>query len=563
MEVASLRPFLLWSWYGNRMLMSSSADADGVVTVAESGISVTKQYAPDEFPVPAIRFEIDSSRDSPVSVRIGEEIPESFPMDAVGFHPEYHSDQWVAYQNHRVEFTGEIDPTASLVTVYGIRVDDDFDPETFLTEPEIISVQSVEAANEETPEADPTAVEEVIPQDRNEVVKTMLSGETPSVPGLDADDQEADAEIALDIDAAAERVAAGETASTDADTTTPESADTTAPDMDSPATVPADDSTSSDTSDSATESDGTPSDETSGDVETERTGTTTPEDQPGHPDEGVDPESVAHMLAIALREESLSDDDRETIRAALASESDPVSTAKVEHLQRRVEEVAAYSNALEEFLESEGTGAQLVSELRSELESVHTELDSLRSSVAGVESTVDTVEPTLSDLESRVNAVEEISESAVDDLEEVESTLDATTSRLDSLESTQQSVESSIERVESDTDAIESELTDLEESMDSSIDAVESRVDSVESSVESVDDEVQSVESTVTTVSNDIEDIQETVTGVESGLDSVSDDVDDLETSIADVESDVESIRADVTDILDWRDQLGSMFSDD
>ena len=115
----------------------SSSDADDVVEVTTGGVTVTKSYTADEFPVPAVRFEFESEHDEPVEVRLAEDIPESFPMDSVGFHPDYHSDQWTAFQDNHVQFVGNVDPDEPLVTVYGIRLSEDTDPGAFLSEPTI------------------------------------------------------------------------------------------------------------------------------------------------------------------------------------------------------------------------------------------------------------------------------------------------------------------------------------------------------------------------------------------------------------------------------------------
>ncbi|MFC4245698.1 AAA family ATPase, partial [Natribaculum luteum] len=171
--------------------MSNIADTDEDVEVSDDGLTVRKAFVADEFPVPAIRFEIDSERDVPVSFRLSEPIPESFPMDNVGFHPEYHSDDWTAFQDNHVEFTGTVDPDDSLVTVYGIRLGDEDDAGDFLTEPTIEDVHtddevSPDAASD-AEEVDDTTIEDIISDDRNQVVKDMLSGESDSVPGLDVE----------------------------------------------------------------------------------------------------------------------------------------------------------------------------------------------------------------------------------------------------------------------------------------------------------------------------------------------------------------------------------------
>ncbi|OYR86715.1 hypothetical protein DJ72_01870, partial [Halorubrum distributum] len=102
----------------------SERTAEAATTVDEDGIRVEKSFTDDAFPVPAVMYTLSSHREDPVRVRIVDRIPESFPMDRVGFHPEYESENWTAYKDHRVEFERVIDPDESVETVFGIRDDD-------------------------------------------------------------------------------------------------------------------------------------------------------------------------------------------------------------------------------------------------------------------------------------------------------------------------------------------------------------------------------------------------------------------------------------------------------
>ena len=102
--------------------MSQGPDTDDLVTVSNDGVVVEKTVTAEEFPVPAVAFTLTSNTDVPVHVRLTDQIPSSFPMERVGFHPDYHSDAWTAYKNHRVEFEHTLDPNETIETVYGIRM---------------------------------------------------------------------------------------------------------------------------------------------------------------------------------------------------------------------------------------------------------------------------------------------------------------------------------------------------------------------------------------------------------------------------------------------------------
>lgn len=467
--------------------MSSSVDTDGEVTVSDDGITVRKRYAPEEFPVPAIRFEIESDHDGPVTVRLTESIPESFPMDAVGFHPDYHSDQWTAFQDNRVRFTGTVEADTSLVTVYGIRLEDELDSTAFLTEPSI-SVEDAETAAESTASDVSESVEDVVSTERDEVVKDMLSGDRESVPGLESEESTAESsesdsvddsepDIELDIDAAAERVA----------------------------------DETSDTADQSSESDRT-ADAEEASAETGPSGSDVTADEAGEtrsvfdenelPNASADTDLVS-ALAGALRSESFDETDVRTIRDALGTASSGSTEAKLSHLQERVEEVAAYTGALEEFLDEEGTGAQVIADVR-------TELESLRAQLSTVTETVET-----------------------------------NTDRLDDLDTTVTDQSESIESVSSSVSAVEDSVTTVKTSLDEQGETIDS-----------VTDHVETLEGTVDDLEGRTSDLEGNVEGNTAELDSLSETVDTIET-------DLESVSDDVVDILEWREQLGSMFTED
>lgn len=471
--------------------MSPSADTEEVVAVTDDSVTVRKRYAPDEFPVPAIRFEIESDHDSPVSVRLTESIPESFPMDAVGFHPEYHSEQWTAYQDNRVQFTGTVEPDSSLVTVYGIRLDDEFDSSAFLTEP-TISVEGGDGGSESTATGVSDSVEDVVSTDRNNAVKEMLTGDSESVPGLDASEQESasdtsdssedsEPEIELDIDAAAERVASESAAGTE---------ESSSPDSDEDR----DSGTGADAT-SKTEAESEPERDSGVDSVLDSPDGSRSESDSTHgadsrarsaADGGsygaVGDSELVSRLASSLRSDSIAAEDLDTIRSELGSSQSGSTAAKLSHLQERVEEVAAYSGALEEFLDEEGTGAQLVADVQEKVES-------LQSEVSRIETTV----------ESNATAIDELDDS-----------------------------------VSKNSDTL----------------------DSVRTSVSSLDGDVASVEDSVSNLESSVDRLEDRASGIESDVSANADDIDSIE-------SDLESVSDDVVDILEWRDQLGSMFTDE
>ena len=154
----------------------SERTAEAATTVDEDGIRVEKSFTDDAFPVPAVMYTLTSHREDPVRVRIVDRIPESFPMDRVGFHPEYESENWTAYKDHRVEFERVIDPDESVETVFGIR-DDDPDLDGFLGTPVIEHVPVGEE------------IEDVLGAGDTDAVREVLSGDRATLPGMAEDDE--------------------------------------------------------------------------------------------------------------------------------------------------------------------------------------------------------------------------------------------------------------------------------------------------------------------------------------------------------------------------------------
>jgi hypothetical protein len=120
---------------------SSDKRADKHVEVRTDGVAVEKWFTRDEFPVPAMKFRITSERDDTVTVRLTDAVPEEYPMDCIGFHPNYDADHWHAFDDHRLEYERSVDPGEEVLTVYGMRVEDPTDVKGFLASPRCVVQQ--------------------------------------------------------------------------------------------------------------------------------------------------------------------------------------------------------------------------------------------------------------------------------------------------------------------------------------------------------------------------------------------------------------------------------------
>ncbi|MFC6755543.1 MULTISPECIES: hypothetical protein [Haloarcula] len=156
----------------------SDSQAYEAITVASDGVSVTKRFEADEFPVPAIAFNVVSKRSETVNLRLVDTVPGDVAVEDLGFHPEYGSEFW-DINDDQITFEKEVEADSDYTTVYGIRATGTDDVEKFLTEP---TIESVDPPLDED--------EDDLVGSGNDAVKDVIAGESDSVPGLEEEDDE-------------------------------------------------------------------------------------------------------------------------------------------------------------------------------------------------------------------------------------------------------------------------------------------------------------------------------------------------------------------------------------
>lgn len=390
----------------------SDTQAYEEMTVTSDGVTVVKRFEEDEFPVPAIAFEFSSNREEPVTVQLSDVVPEGVEVEDLGFHPEYGSEYW-AIDDDEITFEKELGSGGEYTTVYGIRATGTDDVAKFLTEPEIDDVDPPLPESESEPDE---PAEEVIPESDDDVVRDVISGEG-EVPGLEDEDDDGD--------------------DNDEDVATLELKDPNEPDG-TTATSPSADTESSDTDTGS-------SARTSNDMAVNG--------------------SVVQAMADEIRENNVSVNDLKLLDRAFQEVSDRsvgaggeggnsgVKDARVQKLQSDIADLRAYTDALEEFLEEEGTGEQLITEFEETLEEFSNDLDAMESDVESVTETVD-------DIESEMTAVSADVDSVEDEIESVEDEVDSVDNHVSSVESEIQDVDDKVETLESDLEQLASEVPD-------------------------------------------------------------------------------------------------------
>lgn len=521
--------------------MSNETNADAPVGVSSGGVTVTKEFEGEEFAVPAIKFEIRSEADEPVQFRLTDYIPTDFPMDSVGFHPDFENENWTAYKDHRVRFERTIDPDEVVTTVYGIRLSDPEEAPEFLGKPELAEVTSDDGESDD-PLAEPDAgatgeVEEgtlidIVSEDSSQVVRDVISGESDTVPGLEDDGETPDDPLADTlaadgpddsplIDDQPDDSPILDDERDDApglddepddppflgEPPTDESDGSTADEPNDPLSDelqlddPLDENTTADAPEPA-DADDAPelddADDSAGAPELDDAADS--DDVTDAPAAAVPAEGIGAALAAEIREGNVSDADLRILRRELDFEQPESTNVRIRHLQSRVEDLAAYTQALEEFLDENGTAEQLLSEFEEEVAG-------LTEDVADMESRLGTDEETLArieDLEAELESVDvgEEFESVHERFEELEELVGANTSDTTALTG----------EVESIKDDLETELSD------------------VAAEVDSVSDQLDSVEG-------------------------------DLDGRLDTIESDVRDVKDELAEIQEWRSQLSTVFS--
>ncbi|PSQ13940.1 hypothetical protein BRD02_11010 [Halobacteriales archaeon QS_8_69_73] len=413
----------------------SDIESDDPVVVSENGVTVEKSFEPAEFSVPAIAYTVRSEREEPVSVRLVDDVPDDVDPDDVGFHPDHGAEYW-GIESEDIALERSLDPGEEFVTVYGVRGEDAAGVERFLTPPTVESVTPSDDAGD------------------GEIVEGATEPDRDASLGLDVSEMEIDSGtdresgVDLDIDLSSPSTAAATDDSTGDDPTPGDGAGLTigeAPTNDDPAADvdptpgdgpvdlgPASDDDPADDTDTAVGDDST-----AGGAPTVDDGDSTTDDpaddvevevDTGHADDDTgsaeDPaagsggsaatvdDSLAAALAAEIRDGAVPAEDLKTLRAALGMSGGGSTAARVEHLQSRVADLEAYTEALEAFLDEEGGAAAVVDDLRTGLATTKERLDALESEVAALRAAVDGDEASaglvvrLDDLEDDVETLE-------------------------------------------------------------------------------------------------------------------------------------------------------------
>ncbi|MBB6646352.1 hypothetical protein [Halobellus ruber] len=565
--------------------MSHESDVDRTVVVSDDDVRVEKSFAREEFPVPAIKFRLVSGSDEPVDVRLVDRIPEEFPMEGIGFHPDYESDNWTAYKDHRVEYERTLEPEESTVTVYGIRLEESSDVAGFLGEPVLERPPVPGEAPEDRPGAD---VDDILGSDRSQLVRDALQGngrlanpEAADDPGVEplagADSAASDAdEEPIVAEPAGSAGDPAPDAGDEPDAPEPRgvASDLTpavekAPDSVAPVDPSAESEADTDGADESDAGEDTEEPDAAGaDAEepvaagADAAAGTAASDEPdaagaeadAYVDIGAEGDAVAAggaaapdgglaaTLAAEIRAGEVSEADLETLRGELDSGLPRSADVRIRRLQSQFADLEAYTDAIEEFIDDEGTGAELVERLDTELEAVTAELEELQDGLdaaaedrGAIRDGIDALEADLAATDERLDAVDETAEAAADGVDDLQERADAIEGHLDEVESDVGDLVDDIDDVVADLDDVAADLDDTDEY------------------VSRLDDDLEEVRAEVSAVDDDLEEART----------SLSADIADLRAEVAALTDELDrldAIESEIADLQTFRDRLNSAF---
>ncbi|MFC7019981.1 MULTISPECIES: hypothetical protein [Haloarcula] len=177
--------------------------------------------------------------------------------------------------------------------------------------------------------------------------------------------------------------------------------------------------------------------------------------------------------------------------------------ARLDYLSSRVDEFAAYTTALESFLDEQGTAQEFIDRIDEEVAELGTAVEAVSEEVDAVRETNqdlgDELRRRTDDLEARI---EDAHGSLEDDLDDVRTRLDDDVARLDgSLDDQAEDLDS----LRADYEALEARVSDIEAEIERNAETV----DSVEASVSDVADDVDVLRAEVETLRGDVEGLSE------------------------------------------------------
>lgn len=526
----------------------SVEQTDRAAVVDAAGVEVEKVILDDDGSVETLRYEIRSSRDEPVVVRLLDTVPPELPRGAVGFHPEYYGASWDASGN-RVEFQHQLEANETISTVLGVQLPEGLTPTEL--------------------NGSPTLRVGTKPSEFGDTLSEASSADRDS-PSVDSPRKAStDPDLTLDLDE--------------------DRLDESAEGSQNTAEAPVASETSGSTQESGLfEFDNTGSEDSESDTEaTAAANDSGPKtDDPTTGPRSSGSESVAAALAAELRSGGLSEQDRETLELELGVGASSSTEALLDHVQSRIgtkrEQLQAEIDSLESSVE-QLYGVKADAEEFEGLRSAVHRLDSAKADADRLDSVAEQVSE-LSSSKAGVSRVKRLA-NGLDELQSAAATTAELRQLRDQLDALREETAAETDLQALD-DRVEQLVADRIDPLEDRADESERRLDDLEAQTASLDDQLDTKASTdrVETVETELTTVREEAATVEDRdelaeelseladrtvtQDRFTDTIEELRANAAttdDAEAlrgridDVESVKADTTRL----DELESTIEDE
>jgi len=430
----------------------------GSVTVTSRGIDVEKWAVTDVGALPAVAFEVTNTNDTPVAVRLFEPLPEGVDSGMLAVDPDYGGEGWQLHDDGRLELDAVVDPGTTTRTGYFVDAAESV-REATLTEPEVVAVLPLEEGTGSRP------TERVVRRDSS---ARAASDVVASIDDLADGREGATAGLAAVFDAA-DGPGLGESTARAADAHGGASGETDQPRADGSMRDPP-----------------------------------------------TEDRSLVEALLVELESGGVPQEDVDRLGRKLRANQSRVTNVRLGLLSREVDDLLAYKDALEEFIDEEGTAADV-------LESVRKDVEALDEDLASVRTDVRTLEGTVSDRADRLARLERAVESLREDVE----TLSERTDRFEDLSRSARTLREDLDELSTTVDELAAEQASA---------ASEAAVADLDARLADLEERVAATSDERAALAEDVDDLNERVGRIQSVFDGLAEGLLETETTEAGVD---------------------------
>lgn len=483
------------------MTMAGTTDPIEMVTVSDENVAVEEQLSRKNGGW-VISFTLTSKQERPIAVRISVPMPDEPTRQDVGFHPRHEPQTW-GIRDGILTFEDTVPSDEPLQILLGIVLVEDVT--LSLSEPTIDLSQPIESAEDEE------VLSEEAPLFRSNSVDVADEPSAPSgpAPTNDGTVDQRDSDDAAEFDDDGVTSDSQAAPSMDEGPSLEEAFDLDHLDEISEGIeeLPADDLGVDSEASPGTES-SSPEDDAFGDFESATVDEEATVDTAEEPTLSAEqaPESgsaddVLSTLIEQLESSDPEDDEVKALREQLLPESQKSVDVRLQHIQSRMDDLAAYTEALEGLINKHGTASEFMSKIETELDDVSAEIEAVRSETAAADNDRQEIRNRLSGIESSVEEVDDDLRARLDNMyEELDSIRESVEHQDEQVQSLRETVSDNDEELENLDDRIESTETKLEDhrdALDQRLSTLSNQLDELQNAYESdlgrLQDEVESL----------------------------------------------------------------------